>query len=264
MRRQTLEREAGPIAVTYLGDQDSEKLPILFIHPINLRGSAWDSVVPAFTDRLLVVPDMRGFGDSPPSAEYSLQLWAQDCIDAVDAAGVKQFHAIGGSLGGPIATYLASVFPDRVASVMAIGSQLYSANPDNATVLSTLEDHSVPEMFSIVIPRYSLGPYASAEVVAKTLVTCNPNGPDDVRKVWRAAGAADVRTHAAAVTCPATVVTGEFDLTCLPEAGAAMAQALRGPQIILPGIGHLPMLEDPGALIPLITEHLARAEAGIG
>jgi pimeloyl-ACP methyl ester carboxylesterase len=260
MSQRTIDRDAGPIAVSYLGDPASEKLPLLFIHPINLRGAAWDAVVSAFDDRFLIVPDMRGFGDSPPVAEYSVDLWAKDCIDAVDAAGIKQFHAIGGSLGGPIATYIASVLPDRVVSVMAVGSQMFSVNRDNASVLATLENHSVPEMFSIVIPKYSLGPHASAEVVAKTLAICNPNGPDDVRKVWRAAGATDVRSNAATVTCPATVVTGEFDLTCLPEAGAEMAKALNAPHIIMTGIGHLPMLEEPEALIPLIEQHLARAE----
>jgi pimeloyl-ACP methyl ester carboxylesterase len=261
--RETIERAAGSIAVSYLGDSSSSEIPILFIHPINLQGAAWNEIVTAFGDRLLIVPDMRGFGDSPPVSEYGVALWAQDCIDAVDRAGVDRFHAVGGSLGGPIATYIASVIPERVVSVMAVGSQLFSANPDNAAVLSTLEDHTVPEMFSIIIPKYSLGPNASAEVIAKTLAICNPNGPEDVRRVWRAANSTDVREQAAVVTCPATVVTGEFDLTCVPEAGAAMAAALDAPHIILPGIGHLPMLEAPGLLVPLIEDHLERVEAGL-
>lgn len=261
MRRLTLERPAGPIAVSYHGEPNAAKSPLLFVHPINLRGAAWDEIVPAFADRFVIVPDMRGFGDSPPVDQYDVAAWAQDCLDAADQAGVDRFHAIGGSLGGAISVYLAATVPARVCSVVAVGSQMYSAEPDNASVLATLEEHNVAEMFQLVLPKYALGPNASAEVVAKTMATCNPNGKDDVRRVWRAAGTTDVRRQAVAATCPATVVTGEFDLTCPPAAGAEMAAALRAPHVVLPGIGHLPMLEDPDALIVAINAHLSRVEA---
>lgn len=261
MRRLTIKRPVGTIAVSYYDGMDTSRLPILFVHPINLRGSAWAEIVPAFADRFAIVPDMRGFGDSPPAEQYDIARWAKDCIDAVDRAGVDRFHAIGGSLGGAISVYLAAAEPKRVISVVAVGSQLYSRDPDNAAVLSTLEHHTVTEMFELVLPKYALAPNASAEVVAKAMALRNPNGKDDIRRVWRAACAADIRALVASVSCPVTVVTGEFDLTCPPAAGAEMAAMLRAPHVLLPGIGHLPMLEDPPALIAAIKAHLKRVES---
>ncbi|WFU71486.1 alpha/beta hydrolase [Bradyrhizobium sp. CB2312] len=261
MRRLTIKRPVGPIAVSYHGEADASRPPILFVHPINLKGGAWAEIVPAFADRFTIVPDMRGFGDSPPAEQYDLARWAQDCIDAVDRAGIDRFHAIGGSLGGAISVYLAAAEPKRVLSVVAVGSQLYSQDPDNAAVLATLEHHTVDEMFELILPKYALGPNASAEVVAKTIALRNPNEKDDIRRVWRAACAADIRAHVASVSCPVTVLTGEFDLTCPLAAGAEMAAALRAPHVLLPGIGHLPMLEDPPALIAAIKAHLAHAES---
>ncbi|MGY4281121.1 pimeloyl-ACP methyl ester carboxylesterase [Bradyrhizobium sp. LM2.7] len=130
MRRLTIKRPVGTIAVSYHGESDASRPPILFVHPINLQGAAWAEIVPAFANRFTIVPDMRGFGDSPPAEQYDLARWAQDCIDAVDRAGVDRFHAIGGSLGGAISLYLAAAEPKRVISVVAVGSQLYSRDPD--------------------------------------------------------------------------------------------------------------------------------------
>ena len=141
-----------------------------------------------------------------------------------------------------------------------MGSPLYSEDPDNAEVLSTLETHTVPEMFAEILPKYSVAPGTSAEIIAKTLATSNPNGPDDVRRVWRAATSADIRVQAPLVTCPVTVVTGEFDFTVTPEHAKLLAEALHARFVEIPGIGHLPMLEDPATTVRLINEHLARVE----
>lgn len=257
----TVERDGVRLHVETFGDPASERTPLLLIHPINTRGAIWVDVVAAFADeRFIVVPDMSGFGASATADEYGLALWAADCLAAVDAVGVGRFHAIGGSLGGTIAAWLGGTHPGRVASVMPVGSPLVTSGGDKADVLKELEIKSVPEMFAEIIPKYSLAPNTSAEVIEKVLATCNPNGPDDVRAVWRAANSSDARPQAAAVTAPATVVVGEFDFTCPPEEGAAFAEALRAPLVVLPGMGHLPMSEDPDALIALIREHLARAE----
>lgn len=255
-------RDGIRLHVETFGDPASARTPLLLIHPINTRGAIWGDVVSAFAgERYVVVPDMSGFGASATADEYSLELWAADCLAVADAVGLDRFHAIGGSLGGTIAAWLGGTHPDRVASVVAVGSPLVTTGGDKADVLKELETRSVAEMFAEIIPKYSLAPGTSADVIERVLATCNPNGPDDVRAVWRAANNADVRPQAAAVTAPATVVVGEFDFTCPPDEGAALAAALQARLVVMPGMGHLPMSEDPDALIALLREHLDAAEA---
>ncbi|MFI7066739.1 alpha/beta fold hydrolase [Kribbella sp. NPDC050124] len=261
MTRLVVERPDGRLVVNTYGDPRGRTLPLLFVHPINLRGYAWFRVVAELADeRFCVVPDLRGFGDSDTAERYDIRLWAQDCLDAAAAAGVERFHVVGGSLGGAVATFLAAIEPPRVASVLAFGSQLHSDDADSAAVLATLATKSVPDMFADIIPRYSLGPRAGRQVVDEVLATTNPNGADDVRAVWKAAAAADVRSIAPDVVCPITVVTGADDLTCPPQAGKTMAQQLRGDHQILPDCGHLPMFELPDATVDLVRRHLVHAE----
>jgi pimeloyl-ACP methyl ester carboxylesterase len=256
-----LMRPAGRLVIRHSLDVDGAP-PILLIHPINLRARCWDAVATALApQRRCVMPDLRGHGDSATSGDYGLEFWARDCLDALDHLGIDKVHLIGGSLGGTIAVHLAAQAPDRVASVIAVGSQLRTETDDSADVLQTLRTRSVPEMFRDVIPRHSLAPGTAPEIVDATLALTNPNDAATVRAIWRATVAADATDAARAVRCPALVLTGEFDATCLPEAGAKMADALGATQHILPGVGHLPMLESPEPLSRLIRAQLDRVDA---
>jgi pimeloyl-ACP methyl ester carboxylesterase len=40
-----------------------------------------------------------------------------------------------------------------------------------------------------------------------------------------------------------------------------MAEALSTSLVLMPGIGHLPMVEDPAATARVVADHLERAEA---
>ncbi|MGD9765930.1 MAG: alpha/beta fold hydrolase, partial [Candidatus Binatia bacterium] len=65
---------------------------------------------------------------------------------------------------------------------------------------------------------------------------------------------------ARAVQRPALVVTGEHDLTCPVAMGLEMARLLRTNLVVIPEIGHMPMLESPDAVAALLESHWAQAE----
>jgi 3-oxoadipate enol-lactonase len=71
--------------------------------------------------------------------------------------------------------------------------------------------------------------------------------------------AEDARRYASSVRCPALVLTGEYDESCPPESGERMAAALGAPLEILPGLGHLPMMQAPS----LVADRLARFIGGV-
>jgi pimeloyl-ACP methyl ester carboxylesterase len=119
-------------------------------------------------------------------------------------------------------------------------------------------------MFREVIPQISVAPGTSPEVIERVLALANPNDIETVAAIWGATISDDVTDLAPLVRCPATVATGEHDLTCTPEQGRAMAERLSTSLVMLPGIGHLPMVEDPAATARLVAEHLERVEpAGV-
>jgi pimeloyl-ACP methyl ester carboxylesterase len=262
VKRLEVHGEAGRLAVwTYRpGPGGEPRTPVLFVHPINLQGACWAGVAPQLAGRLSLLPDLRGHGDSAADGPFGVEEWATDCLSAMDAAGVERAHVVGASLGGPIAVHLAVHVPDRVASIVAIGSALAIRGAEVEEVLAVLREKGVAGMFREVIPQISVAPGTSTEVIERILSLANPNDVETVAAIWGATISDDVTDIAPRVGCPVTVATGEHDLTCPVEQGAAMADRLSTRLVVMPSLGHLPMLEDPAATAALITEHLSRVE----
>jgi len=74
----------------------------------------------------LVMPDLRGYGDSPPApdtadhAGYSKRAMAADIIGLLDGLGVGQFYLCGHDRGGRVAHRLALDHPQRVRRLCLI------------------------------------------------------------------------------------------------------------------------------------------------
>ena len=68
----------------------------------------------------LVLPDLRGYGDSshqlgdPDHSHHSKRAMASDVVGLLDALGVRAFHLSGHDRGGRVAHRLALDHPDRV------------------------------------------------------------------------------------------------------------------------------------------------------
>ena len=254
---------AGRLAGSTWGSRRTGDVPILYIHPINLQGSCWSDVAEAVRpSHFSLMPDLRGHGASAAAGPYDVEAWAADCIAVLDHFGVEEFHAVGGSLGGPIAVYLAATLPDRCRSIASFGGALRIEGADVDAVLGVLREKGVSGMFRDVIPRISVAPDTAPEVIERILSLTNPNGVDEVWTIWKATTEADVTTLASRVSCPALIANGEHDLTCTPEQGGRMARALNTHLVTIPGLGHLPMLEAPTLTADLISTHLAGAGCG--
>ncbi len=95
--------------------------PILFHHGIGASADIWAGWFPALIDaHRLVSFDMRGYGRSHIPAEdfvWSLDLLIDDLFAVADAAGMKQFHLVGESIGGTVALAAALARPDRITTL---------------------------------------------------------------------------------------------------------------------------------------------------
>src|SRR5260370_13800149 len=94
---------------------------LLFHHGIGASAAIWAGWRPALAEAYRVVSfDMRGCGRSDiPAAGFawSLDLLVEDLFAVADAAGLKQFHLVGESIGGTVALAAALVRPERIATL---------------------------------------------------------------------------------------------------------------------------------------------------
>jgi pimeloyl-ACP methyl ester carboxylesterase len=207
------------------------------------------------------MPDLRGHGNSSAEGPFGLEEWGGDCLSVLDDFDIASVHLVGGSLGGPLAVYLAALRPDRVVSITSIGGALHIEGDNPESVLAVLREKGVQGMFREVLPKISVAPGTDEETLERILALTNPNDAETVAAIWGATIAADAHEAARSVRCPALVINGEYDATCTPEQGEAMAKALGTKMTVMEGVGHLPMFEAPVELARLISDHLERAEA---
>ncbi len=103
------------------------KRPLLLLHGFPQSHVMWHKVAPALADRFaLVLPDLRGYGDSekPGSdashAAYSKRTMAADNVALMRALGFQRFGVCGHDRGGRVAHRLALDFPQAVERLMLL------------------------------------------------------------------------------------------------------------------------------------------------
>jgi len=81
--------------------------PVLLLHGYPQNHVMWHAVAPRLRARFaLVIPDLRGYGDSkgpppdPQHARYSKRAMAQDMVEIMTALGHERFMLAGHDRGG--------------------------------------------------------------------------------------------------------------------------------------------------------------------
>ena len=113
------------IAARLGGDRD--KPALLLLHGFPQTHVMWQRVVQRLKhDFFLVLPDLRGYGDSshapglPDHSNYSKRAMAQDLVEVMDSLGIADFNLCGHDRGGRVAHRLALDHPARISKLCVI------------------------------------------------------------------------------------------------------------------------------------------------
>lgn len=113
---------------------DGTSEPILLVHGISSQRALWTWLRAEAPDLALVVPDLRGRGDSVgvvgPS---SLAQHAEDLVAVLDELGIDRIQVCGMSMGGFVAVELAARYPDRVKDLVLVDGGIPTLPPAGLT-----------------------------------------------------------------------------------------------------------------------------------
>jgi len=100
---------------------------LLLLHGFPQSHVMWHRVAQQLQhDYWLVMPDLRGYGDSskpeglPDHSTYSKRAMAQDMVDVMDLLGLQRFFLCGHDRGGRVAHRLALDHPEKVEKLSVI------------------------------------------------------------------------------------------------------------------------------------------------
>jgi pimeloyl-ACP methyl ester carboxylesterase len=99
-------------------------------------------------DRLIAAMDMRGFGDSGWSEDYSVPAFSSDIIALLDHLKWTRAILIGHSMGGRNCTYCAAENPGRIAGLLLVDWAPENAPSGSKRVMETVL--GMPETFASI------------------------------------------------------------------------------------------------------------------
>ena len=113
------------VSTTVLGEV--KKPALLLLHGFPQSHVMWHRVAQQLAkDYFLVLPDLRGYGDSsktpglPDHSNYSKRNMAHDMVLVMNALGIDSFYLCGHDRGGRVAHRLALDYPARVNKLCVI------------------------------------------------------------------------------------------------------------------------------------------------
>eukprot|EP01034_Spumella_vulgaris_P045519 gene45519-56699_t len=203
----------------------------------------------------VICPDMPGFGDAgrDPQADYGIAEQAERLRALLDQIAPGKVHLGGNSMGGFIAAQFAAAHPERVASLWLLDPAGTDASHSSAVLQHYEASGEMPLLVRDEQDYHILVDACTAE---------RPFVPHSVLTALGRRAAADFALHTAILrqvsaspvlqpqphyaAIPALVVWGEQDKILHPSGAAAFAGLFpRSRTVMMPGVGHLPMLEQP-------------------
>ena len=247
--------------------------PVVLLHGVGGNWTAWKPVLPSLESRHdVLAPSLLGHGGATPLAAGVLPT-LDALVDGVEAeldrAGFETAHLVGNSLGGWIAIELARRGRARSVVLFSPGGAWSSQRRIDAVALSIRLTLAVLARLApyadVIASRQFLWRGAMAMQVARPDLIDPQVLADDIRASAHAPVVGPLLRLLPTLyleplpddpSYPVRVVWGEEDRVIpYPHFGVPMLARLPGAELIRqPGLGHVPMTDDPERVARLITE----------
>lgn len=235
---------------------------LVFVNSLGTDARIWDGVIERFSQQYRCLSyDKRGHGLSDtPEGEYRLEDQLDDLEGLLDHLQLDRIVLAGVSVGGLIGQGLALRAPRRLAGLVlcctapkmgnaALWSQRIEAVRDRG--MAAIADAIMERWFS---PGFRSGRPDELAGWRNLFLRTDAAGYAATCATLRDA---DLTTSIRTLSLPALVVAGDADLAAPLELVRANADSMPGARFeVLPGVGHIPSIEQPEALSGLIETFL--------
>lgn len=253
--------------IFWRAEGDASKPALMLSNSLGTDHMMWQAVMPALLAQFHVIRyDTRGHGASDtPSGDYALEQLAKDALAVADAAGAKQFHWCGLSLGGMTGMQLALLAPERLLSLTlantsaAIPREVFQTRIDNVSKggMQAVADAVMTRFFSAHY-RGSTQQVASNYCASskRTLLSIDPVG-----YLGCCAAIRDMKLDPAiaAIKLPTLVIIGSLDEATPPAMGQAIAAHITGTKVVTLNAAHISAIEQPASFAQALIAHAGMA-----
>jgi pimeloyl-ACP methyl ester carboxylesterase len=246
---------------------------ILFVHGFGMEKDGWGLFPKAFSRSFrLILPDLPGFGENSrvESADYDVASQAKRLNRFVESLGLNRFHLAGSSMGGYIAGFYASEYPEKVKTLALfnpagvnspVQSDLwrrYAERGENALVYRTKEGFE--EILKLLFYRVPPVPGAFKTYFAE-LGASNFAFYGKVLRDLEQGGMYQLEPRLSRVEARTLVVWGANDRILHVSGAEIFRKGLKNVKVvILDQCGHVPFFEKREETAKAYKDFLAKAK----
>ncbi len=260
----------------YLEWGSAEKPPMILLHGIGRDAHSFDHFAPHFSqDYRVIAVDLRGHGDSEwhPDGAYLVEDFVSDLAALVEQLGLNNFVLLGNSTGGRVAQVYAGRHSNLVRALI-----VEDVGPERPPNIAASFERRVREdangwssMDELLVKLRAEGSIVSDELL-KSHAQSATRRREDGRLVWKRDPKlvngfvpTELWSDVQRIISPTIYVLGGNSKIVPPSTQERLKASIPGCEIVvMPGVGHYPHLEAPGAYVEVVKDFLSRRVARAG
>ena len=234
----------------------------LFINPLGSDFRIWDEIIPLMKIHgNLIFYDKRGHGLSDfVSPKHGLEDYAEDAKVLLEKLSINKTIAIGLSVGGQIATILASRYPALAEKlVLCDTAQKIGTGETWNQRIKTVRQQGLATISGEIIKRW-FSPSFREQYPAKVagyknmLERCQP---DAYIRACESIRDTDLSNLMRQIKLPVLCLVGEGDLSTTPADVQHMSSMIQDARFhVIPGSGHVPCVDNAEIFSKLIIDFI--------
>ena len=245
-------------------DRGSGDPVLVFIHGLAGDRSDWDYQFSHFSGGHRVVAiDLPGNGDSGRDRHiWTMAAFGDDVASVADHLGLEDMILVGHSLGGDVVVEAALRLTGRVRGLVWVSSYRSLGSPKTA---EQIEEWLAPFRSDFAsatedLARRNFGPDADADLVERVVAKMSAADPEIVLAVLAAKKANEpaVLVALGEIDVPVVAITPDFkpiDTASFDAHGVEL--------MVISGVGHFAMIEDPDAFNHHLTSAIDQLTAPV-
>ncbi|GAB4503179.1 MAG: alpha/beta hydrolase [Anaerolineales bacterium] len=237
------------------GETLQNKPPVLLLHGAGGTHLNWPPQVRRLDSQRIFAIDLPGHGNSEGAGYRDILQYARAVTKFMQTIHLSAAVVVGHSMGSAIALTMALQFPGRVLGLGLLGS-----GAKLRVAKSILELAAKPEAFPILIQMLgdlSYGPHTPPRLKELGAQRLAETHPSVLYGDFLACDAFDVMQKVHDIQVPTLLLCGSEDQMTPPNRSEYLHSQIEGSRLhILPGVGHMLMLEAPNETARLLGEFL--------
>lgn len=237
---------------------------ILFLHGLGGSSADFREIMrsPLLSGYNVVAPDLLGFGssDRPKGFDYSLEHHAECIVELMDELGHDSVALVGHSMGGSIATRVASLRADRVAALIVAEPNLTEADATYSKRIISYTEEEYAAVFPRLLRELSVKGENDPDLAywAKTLKLADPRAVHrSAKSLVGTTSDAKFKKNFLTAKLPRFYLRGELStptplIGSLEEAGVNVR--------VIPESGHAMMESNPAGFADAVSQCLREAD----